>query len=215
MEQRDYPGLLRSCACEIGVDLNENQVRQFMVYLSELKKWNATINLTGIVDPAEIIVKHFVDSLLGLVAWDFKPESLLCDVGTGAGFPGIPIKIARPDLRVALVEPNKKKCSFVQYIAGALQLSSVVIHPVPFDRFAQDRTLSQVDTVTLRALRFETVSRDVKKVLGAQGVVMLFRAEQYDDSMIKRHFVLERETEFVLPLQHGHRVISVLRPIST
>lgn len=92
---------------------NNEILEKFIIYLNELKKWNKTYNLTSIEDDVAIIIKHFLDSLLYLC---FIPEKQLsiADVGSGAGFPGVPIAIVRPDLKITLIEPSWKKVRFFE-----------------------------------------------------------------------------------------------------
>ena len=97
-----------------------------MIYLSELKKWNSTYNITALKTDEDIIIKHFLDSLLYLQA---IPEGTikLADIGTGGGFPGIPIKIIRPDIALTLVEPTRKKTSFLKNIIRKISLPEVTV----------------------------------------------------------------------------------------
>lgn len=95
----------------------------FSLYLALLQKWNKTTNLTAITDPKEIQIKHFEDSL-SLVPYLSKPCRLL-DVGTGGGFPGIPIKIARPDIEVVLLDSSRKKIAFCQHVIRELKLEKI------------------------------------------------------------------------------------------
>ncbi|HEX7094024.1 MAG TPA: 16S rRNA (guanine(527)-N(7))-methyltransferase RsmG, partial [Nitrospiraceae bacterium] len=110
---------------ELGLTIGDSQLEQFMRYLSHLMKWNKTINLTAIIDPKEIIIKHFVDSLAALVATSFPQNGVVLDVGSGGGFPGIPLKIVRSDMRLVLMEPVQKKCSFLNSVIGHLKLQDV------------------------------------------------------------------------------------------
>ncbi|MBI5409852.1 MAG: 16S rRNA (guanine(527)-N(7))-methyltransferase RsmG [Nitrospirae bacterium] len=116
--------LLRKASRETGITLSEKRVPSFMTYLTELKKWNRAYNLTALKTDEDIIVKHFLDSLLYLKA---LPEDIsnLADAGTGAGFPGIPIKIVRPDMDIALIESSRKKCAFLRHIIRTLKLSGI------------------------------------------------------------------------------------------
>ncbi len=116
--------LLRSGLKEIGIPCSENQTTAFMLFLSELKKWNKTYNLTAIKRDKDIIIKHFIDSLLYLKAIPDGPLKL-ADMGTGAGFPGIPIKIIRPEMDITLIEPSRKKTSFLKHIIRLLKLDSI------------------------------------------------------------------------------------------
>ena len=98
---------------EIGLTIEDARVEQFIRYLTRIIEWNKTINLTAIVEPREIIIKHFIDSLAALVAINFPEQALVLDVGSGGGFPGIPLKIMRPDLQLVLIEPVQKNVPFL------------------------------------------------------------------------------------------------------
>ena len=91
-----------------------------MSYLVELKKWNKAINLTAIQDDQDIVVKHFVDSLAGLKVIEIQQETELLDVGAGAGFPAIPLKLVRPNLSIELLEPTRRRAHFLRYVIGSL-----------------------------------------------------------------------------------------------
>lgn len=111
---------------ETGLELTKKEISAFSVFLQELLKWNEEINLTAIRTEDEIILKHFVDSLTLL---PFIPESTkkLVDIGSGAGFPGIPLAIMRPELEVTLIESIGKKCKFLEHIKETLNLSNLEI----------------------------------------------------------------------------------------
>ena len=118
--------LLKNGLNELGIDCSESQIESFMIYLSELKKWSSTYNITALKTDEDIIIKHFLDSLLYLQA---IPEGTikLADIGTGGGFPGIPIKIIRPDIALTLIEPTRKKTSFLKHIIRKIGLSEVTV----------------------------------------------------------------------------------------
>jgi len=111
---------------ELGVSCSEEQVSAFMTYLAELKKWNRAYNLTALKTDEDVIIKHFLDSLLYLKA---LPEGVikLADAGAGAGLPGIPIKIARPGIGLTLVDSSRKKTAFLRHIVRALNLSGTAV----------------------------------------------------------------------------------------
>lgn len=118
--------LLKNGLNETGLSCSGEQAAAFMSYLAELKKWNRAYNLTSLKTDSDIITKHFIDSLLYLKA---IPEGVmkLADIGAGAGFPGIPIKIIRPETDVALIEPSRKKASFLRHIIRLLKLSGIIV----------------------------------------------------------------------------------------
>lgn len=115
-------------AGEAGIKINEVQAQSFQTYLELLLEWNEKMNLTAITDPEEIVEKHFVDSLTLLTACKIKPGVKLIDVGTGAGFPGIPLKIMRPDVQLTLLDSLNKRLNFLGEVCGALGLESVRVH---------------------------------------------------------------------------------------
>jgi 16S rRNA (guanine527-N7)-methyltransferase len=134
-EARDL--LLRGTRA-LGLTLAPEQIDQFLAYLALLLKWNRKMNLTALRTPREIIIHHFLDSLLLL---PYLPETgRLLDIGSGAGFPGLPLKIARPGLTIDLVEATAKKVSFLKEAIRRLGLSGVEVwplflgkSPMPFD----------------------------------------------------------------------------------
>ncbi len=111
----------------LGLTLSPEQAAQFSRYTAELIDWNRRINLTAIIDPLEIVRKHFLDSLSAIAACDLRPAERIIDVGSGAGFPGLPIRIARPDVRLTLLEATRKKCDFLRRVIAVLGLNDVVI----------------------------------------------------------------------------------------
>ena len=100
--------LLKSLSMDIGIQLDEIALNNFDKFAEALVETNKVMNLTAITEPDEIVVKHFVDSLELLRYVDMPKDASLIDVGCGAGFPGIPIQIARPDLRISLIDSLKK-----------------------------------------------------------------------------------------------------------
>jgi len=112
---------------EVSVSLSAQQVELFWLYLQELLEWNKTFSLTGIRNPDDIIIKNFIDSLTPLPYLDSSGS--LLDIGSGAGFPSIPLKIACPELEVQLVEASRKKVSFIKHLIRTLGLEGVsVLH---------------------------------------------------------------------------------------
>jgi 16S rRNA (guanine527-N7)-methyltransferase len=120
---------LQQASHEFGLELTAAQMTAFNRYYTLLIEWNEKINLTAITDPKEVAVKHIIDSLSCLQA-DFFPENCsLIDVGTGAGFPGLPLKIVRPDIQVTLLDSLNKRVNFLKEVAESLALADVrVIH---------------------------------------------------------------------------------------
>ena len=117
--------LLKSLSMDIGIQLDEIALNNFDKFAEALVETNKVMNLTAITEPDEIVVKHFVDSLELLRYVDMPKDASLIDVGCGAGFPGIPIQIARPDLRISLIDSLKKRIDFVNKVIDDCSLDAV------------------------------------------------------------------------------------------
>jgi 16S rRNA (guanine527-N7)-methyltransferase len=118
--------LLHENARELNIELNEQQLALFDIYRNELLLWNAKTNLISDNSSREIVTRHFLDSLTAL-QFIKKSDSRIIDVGAGAGFPGIPLKIAMPDLEMYLLEANRKKVSFLKHIIRILKLPGTFV----------------------------------------------------------------------------------------
>lgn len=114
---------------KFGLELSQDQLSKFEDYYHELMSWNHKINLTAITDYASVQIKHFLDSLtIASVLPKPPPAGIrLLDIGTGAGFPGLPLKILYPNVKLTLLEATGKKAAFLEYIAGRLELSDVTV----------------------------------------------------------------------------------------
>ncbi len=132
-----------------GKTLTNSQLASFARYLEMLKKWNQTIPLTSIQDDTEVVARHFGESIF---AGSLLPLSRgrLADVGSGAGFPGLPLKIAFPELQVTLLEPNIKKCAFLREVQSALGLTGVEVVRSRYEDFHAES--ASFDFVCSRAL---------------------------------------------------------------
>jgi 16S rRNA (guanine527-N7)-methyltransferase len=210
VEQRqELKELLVRCSQEIGVTLTDNQVAQFLCYLSHLTRWNETINLTSITKPQDIVVKHFVDSLTGVVKAELPHHARVADVGTGGGFPGVPIKILREDLNLVLVETSQKRCSFLLSVLGMLRFTDAEVFNGTVQEYCRHNQ-GIIDAATVRAVRFEDIEDSVLALLKPKGKVILYRTSKLRQSEIGRRWNLVSQDLFSLPLEHGERVIAVL-----
>lgn len=146
--------LLVQGAQAFNLSLSQLQLDQFERYLRELISWNERFNLTRITEPSEVAVKHFLDSLsVCLALADLSPNFSLIDVGTGAGFPGVPLKIVWPDLRLTLLDSTGKKTKFLQHLVETLGLSQVtVVTARAEDAAHQPAHREQYEVATARAV---------------------------------------------------------------
>ena len=160
--------LLLQNARHLGVELSEQQLAQFDIYKNELLQWNAKTNLISENSAQEIITRHFLDSLSAL-QFIHNPNARMVDVGCGAGFPGLPLKIALPTLELYLLETNRKKVSFLKHMIRLLNLSTTVV--------LHDRTENIITTDTWKGKFDVLISRAAFKLseLLPQGEYFLVR----------------------------------------
>ena len=148
----DIKNLLISKAKEIGVKVSPAQAEQFQIYLDLLLERNTMMNLTAITDPEEAVIKHFVDSLTLLKALEIKKNAKVIDVGTGAGFPGIPLKIMRPDIELTLLDSLNKRLVFLREVCDAIDIEAETIHKRAEEAGKDTKLRESFDVATARAV---------------------------------------------------------------
>jgi len=146
-------GQLKEDALQFGIELNDKQLVQFDIYYNMLIEWNEKINLTAITELDEVIKKHFLDSIsIGRILKQNKKVSIL-DIGTGAGFPGIPIKIAFPEVEVTLIDSLNKRVNFLNEVIKELSLEGIIaIHGRAEDFAKKDLLREKFDLCVSRAV---------------------------------------------------------------
>src|SRR5258706_4689677 len=153
MSEKSHPVLsddqIVSALTPFQVQLSTGQVAQVREYIRLLLKWNQSISLTSVLDPAEIVARHFGESMFISCLIPVN-NCRLADLGSGAGFPGLALKIVSPTLRMKLIESNKKKCAFLSEVVRSLKLENVEVVPIRFDEIRIPAELAEI--VTARAL---------------------------------------------------------------
>lgn len=139
-------------ARELGLSLSEEQLWQFDRYCELLLEWNQKINLTAIRDPEGVLIKHFVDSLALLKYAPLPQGAKLIDVGTGAGFPGVPLKLARPDLSLTLLDSLNKRLLFLQELSQQLSFEAEITHSRAEEAGRLPTLRERFDTAVSRAV---------------------------------------------------------------
>ncbi len=148
----DIRETLTSQAKELGMKVTPEQAQQFQTYMELLLEWNEKINLTSITEPDQVVEKHFLDSMTLLLWKKLKQGAKVIDVGTGAGFPGIPLKILRPDVDLTLLDGTMKRLNFLGEVCTALKLSARRVHKRA-EEAGLDKTMRErYDLATARAV---------------------------------------------------------------
>lgn len=143
---------LKQDARDLGIMLSESQLDQFEQYCTFLLETNRLINLTAIKQPEGVAIRHFVDSLTLLKVMDIAHGLALIDVGTGAGFPAVPLKIARPDLKVTLLDSLQKRLTFLYELMAQLGQDAVLVHARAEDGGKNPDLREKFDIATARAV---------------------------------------------------------------
>ena len=148
----DIRETLTSQAKELGMKVTPEQAQLFQTYMELLLEWNEKINLTSITEPDQVVEKHFLDSMTLLLWKKLKQGAKVIDVGTGAGFPGIPLKILRPDVDLTLLDGTMKRLNFLGEVCTALKLSARRVHKRA-EEAGLDKTMRErYDLATARAV---------------------------------------------------------------
>ncbi len=173
------PPEIASLLADTGLPVSSDLAKQLSAYLALLLKWNARTNLTAIRDPRDIVLRHFADSLLCSQYVDASTHTLL-DFGSGAGFPGVPIALARPQLRVTLAESQNRKAAFLQEVVRALGLNAEVwtrrVESMPSDQLYNAVTLRAVD-------RMESACGSAALRVAPGGQILAFTTTRLKDSI--------------------------------
>ena len=148
-----FNDILREKAIESGITLTDEQIEKLRIYYELLVEWNEKMNLTALTEPEDVALKHFCDSILLLSYADVKEGSSLIDVGTGAGFPSVPIKIVRPDIKLCLLDSLNKRLIFLQEVVDKLGLENVkIVHARAEDGARKADLREKFDYSTSRAV---------------------------------------------------------------
>lgn len=208
----------------LGLDINPVALEKLLLYYQELIRWNARINLTGHNDTKAIVGNLFLDSLASVSTGVFTPQKSLrgsgqaytiLDVGSGAGFPGLPIKIFFPEHHVTLLDSNLKKVAFLHHIVGLLQLENVHVESDRVENFsAQQAYHGKFDWVFIKALRLGKGLSYISPLLSEYGKVVFHQAKPMRRDQRLQGFNLIEEIPYTLPFGLGERVLSIAQPCS-
>ena len=215
----DYrESIIRTGAREAGVFLDEKQIQIFLLYLRELKEWNQKVNLTSLKDDTAIIKNHFIDSLA--IIPHLPTASSLLDMGSGAGFPGVPLKIAQPPLQITLLEATRRKANFLRHLIRTLELPHITTlegraeaytahdHPHPLFDIVISRALSRLKTFLLLGAPFVKKGGYLVAMKGAKAEEELHESQE---TLGNLSFSASRIKEVHLPGSKKKRCLILLK----
>lgn len=171
IESAEWKALIREGGRQLGIHLEAAVLDQFALHAAELLRWNRRFNLTAITDPAVVAVKHYLDSVVPVER--IPPRAALLDLGTGGGFPGIPLKILLPTLQVTLVESSRKKVSFLKHVARVLALERLQILEMRAEAVSPPEAGGGFEVIVSRALTSLAQFFEMALPLASSGALLL------------------------------------------
>lgn len=213
--------LLQNYIKDYKITLTENQYEQFQKYFELLVEWNEKMNLTAITDESGVALKHFADSLSLLNFVDISQNSSLADVGTGAGFPGVVLKIARPDIKLTLIDSLNKRLVFLGEVCTQLGIEAELIHSRAEDGARDEKLRESFDFAVSRAVaRMNVLSEYCLPYVKVGGAFCAMKGaqanEEFKESLNAINTLggkLENKYFFELPENGGERAIAVVRKV--
>lgn len=213
--------LLQNYIKDYKITLTEKQYGQFQKYFEMLAEWNEKMNLTAITDESGVALKHFADSLSLLNFVDIPQNSSLADVGTGAGFPGVVLKIARPDIKLTLIDSLNKRLVFLGEVCAQLGIEAELIHSRAEDGARDEKLRESFDFVASRAVaRMNVLSEYCLPYVKVGGAFCAMKGaqanEEFKESLNAINTLggkLENKYFFELPENGGERAIAVVRKV--
>lgn len=199
----------------LGINVTKDKLDKLEKYYNLLIEYNKVMNLTGITDHDEVYLKHFYDSLTLAKAVDLNNYKTLCDIGTGAGFPGIVLKIFYPNLKITLIDSLNKRIMFLNKVIEELGLEGITaIHSRIEDYGTKNRDL--FDIVTARAVAPLNILLEYSiPILKVNGLFLPMKAnlenEKYDNALKKLNCTLEKKEQFLLPIENSNRSILLIK----
>ena len=220
MEKKEFFQNLSEKSEKIGINISEYNLEKFYSYMNLLIEWNKKINLTAIIDEEEIILKHFIDSLT--VNSYITEKTKVIDIGTGAGFPGIPLKIQNPDTEMVLVDSLNKRINFLEEVCKKLdlknitcihsrveELASISIHREKYD-IVTSRAVARLNTLLEYMLPFVKIGG---KCICMKGSNVLDEIEEAKKAIDILGGKIEKIDNMVLPNSDIQRNIIVIKKV--
>ena len=208
---------------QFNIHLSEKQVNQFIRYYELLVEWNSFMNLTGITDLSEVLKKHFIDSISLVSYVNLNSVNSLIDVGTGAGFPGVPLKIVFPDLKVTLLDSLDKRIKFLNHVISELDLQDInAIHGRAEDYAGNTEYRESYDIAVSRAVaNLSTLSEYCLPYVKQGGIFISYKSETLDEEVQKAENainilggVIKNKYSFYLPGTDIFRTLCMIEKVN-
>lgn len=222
MLTNEFKEKIKKYADELKIDLSESQISQFYNYMIILLDWNEKMNLTAITEPEEVIVKHFVDSMT--ISKYIPNGTKLIDVGTGAGFPGIPLKIIRNDIEIVLLDSLQKRINFLNTVIEQLELKNIEAVHARVEEYAKNKKYREkYDIATSRAVaNLATLSEYLLPLVKVGGQVISMKGSSIEEELKKANKAISilggkinNVYNFELPFTDIGRSVVILDKISS
>lgn len=195
---------------KLGFSLTEEVLDKFCCYYDEFCLWDRSINLTGLRTDRERTVLLFVDSLAGLLAVSEKTDKRIVDIGTGGGFPGIPLKLALSSLQVLLMEPRANKTAFLHNIIGKLELARISVIQSRLEDFHSMMSEDEkCDVALCKGVNVDHILPFIDHILRKSGKLVVFRSKNIDNHHQLKGMKVHEEIPYELPFGFGKRTLSV------
>ncbi|MCF6139114.1 16S rRNA (guanine(527)-N(7))-methyltransferase RsmG [Pseudalkalibacillus berkeleyi] len=205
---------------EKGINLSPDQLHQFDTYYKTLVEWNEKMNLTAITDREGVYLKHFYDSITAAFHFDFTKVTKVCDVGAGAGFPSIPLKICFPHLDVTIVDSLNKRITFLEHLSKQLNLTNTHFYHDRAETFAKNKSHREgYDLVTARAVaRLSVLTELCLPLVRENGTFLAMKAanasDELEDAKNAIHLLggrFEQLEQLHLPIEESERNLIFVR----
>jgi 16S rRNA (guanine527-N7)-methyltransferase len=202
----EWKQLIVDGARQLDIPLGLEHAEGFAVHALELKQWNRKMNLTAIKSPLDVAVKHYLDSILPAVF--IKPGSSLLDIGSGGGFPGIPLKILTPSLSVTMIDATRKKVSFLNHAIRVLHLNDICAMHIRLKDVIKDRNIHQpFDVITCRAFSsLKHFAMNTLPLLKPGGVLIALKGKEADTELKQIGVKQGKASRLELTLEEGSPV---------
>ena len=207
---------------ELGITLSDIQIQQFITYYEMLVEYNKVMNLTAITEYAEVMKKHFVDSLTLIKAYDITKEVSIIDIGTGAGFPGLALKIAFPNLHITLLDSLNKRIKFLNDVISKLGLTNIeTIHGRAEDYAKPEKLREKFDLSVSRAVaNLSTLSEYCLPFVKVGGKFISYKSEKLVEEIVTSEKAIkilggkvDRQIEFLLPATDYQRNLFIIEKV--